>query len=55
MVVQSKEALVLGMWAVWLRLRARDERRSGTGFDLCQIARDGALDGFHPFYETAVL
>ena len=34
------------MWAVWLGLRTREERRSGTGFDLCQIARNGAFDIF---------
>ena len=46
MIVQRKESFVLWMWAVWLRLRTRDERRSDTGFDLCQIARNGALDVF---------
>ena len=34
------------MWAVWLGLWAREERRSDTGFNLCEIARDGALDVF---------
>ena len=34
------------MWAVWLRLRARNKRRSGTSLDLYQIARNGAFDVF---------
>ena len=34
------------MLAVWLGLWAREERRSGTGFDLCQIARNGAFNVF---------
>ena len=46
MVVQRKKSLVLWMWAVWLGLRTREERRSGTGFDLCQIARNGAFNVF---------
>ena len=34
------------MWAVWLGLWARDERRSGTGFNLREIARNGAFNVF---------
>ena len=45
-IVKRKESLVLWMWAVWLGLWAREERRSGTSFDLCQIARNGAFDIF---------
>ena len=46
MVVQCKESLVLWVRAIWLRLRTRDKRRSGTGLNLCQIASDSALDIF---------
>ena len=46
LIVKRKESLVLWMWAVWLGLWAREERRSGTGFNLCQIARNDALDVF---------
>ena len=46
MVVQRKKSLVLWMRAIRLGLRAREERRSDTGFNLCEIARDGALDVF---------
>ena len=46
MVVQRKESLVLWMWAVWLGLWAREERRSGTSLDLCEIARNGAFNVF---------
>ena len=45
-IVKSKKSFVLWMWAVWLRLRAREERRSGTSLDLCQIARNGAFNVF---------
>ena len=34
------------MWAVWLGLWAREERRSDTGFNLYEITRDGVLDVF---------
>ena len=46
MIVQRKESLVLWMWAVWLGLRTRNKRRSGTSLDLCQIARNGAFNVF---------
>ena len=45
-IVKRKESLVLWMWAVWLGLWAREERRSGTSLDLCQIARNGAFNVF---------
>ena len=53
MVVQRKKSLIFGMRVIWLRLRTRDECRSGTSFDLCEIARNGALDVF--FRERCVL
>ena len=34
------------MRAIWLRLRTLDECRSDTGFNLCEIPRNGALDVF---------
>ena len=46
LIVKRKESLVLWMWAVWLGLWAREERRSGTSLDLCQIARNGAFNVF---------
>ena len=46
MKVQRKESCVLWMWAVWLRLLARDKRRFDTGFDFREIARNGAFDTF---------
>ena len=46
MIVQRKESLVLWMRAIRLGLRMRDERRSGTSLDLCQIARNGAFNVF---------
>ena len=45
-IVKCKESLVLWMWAVWLGLWVREERRSGTGFNLREIARNGAFDVF---------
>ncbi|MEF2908804.1 MAG: hypothetical protein U0O42_06165 [Oscillospiraceae bacterium] len=45
-IVQRKKSLVLWMWAVWLGLGARDERWSDTGFNLCEIACNGAFDIF---------
>ena len=46
MIVQRKESLVLWMWAVWLGLRTRNKRRSDTGFDFCEITRNGAFNVF---------
>ena len=34
------------MWAVWLGLWARNKRRSDTGFDFCEITRNGAFNVF---------
>ena len=45
-IVKSKKSFVLWMWAVWLGLWAREERRSGTSLDLCEIARNGAFNVF---------
>ena len=45
-IVKSKKSLVLWMWAVWLGLRTRNKRRSDTGFDFCEITRNGAFNVF---------
>ena len=45
-IVKSKESLVLWMRAIRLGLRTRDKCWSGTGFNLCEIAHNGALDVF---------